>query len=230
MQRRPCAKCGKLGHKYRECWQKDDQNSGNQQKSNGSRGPSSLGGGRRGGRGGGQHGKSGPKSFMANIGGVLSVGGPDVVEWCLDSAATASICNDLSQFTEISASGDGLEKLCANGNTVSINQAGTVKFLIINELTGRQEKRLLPDVYYVPEAPVNLLSQDYMQTQLNYVVSISADQSLCYLTKEGMRLKFVKVDGLYRLWSSRQHKKKESVIFSAIVSSSKYVPLAVWHK
>ncbi|KAF4128530.1 putative transposon Ty5-1 protein [Phytophthora infestans] len=97
---------------------------------------------------------------MANIGGVLSMGGPDVVQWCLDSAATANICNDLSQFTNISAIGDGLEMLCATGNTVSINQVGSVEVLTVNKLTGRQQKRLLPDVNYAPDAPVNLFSQD----------------------------------------------------------------------
>ncbi|ETP36878.1 hypothetical protein F442_15252, partial [Phytophthora nicotianae P10297] len=107
--RRPCAKCGKLEHWYRDCWQKDDQNAGNQQKNNGGRWSSGQGGGRSGGR----QGKSGPKSLMANVGGVLSVGG-DVVEWCLDSAATASICNDLSQLTEISAIGKDLEMLKPN--------------------------------------------------------------------------------------------------------------------
>ncbi|KAF4134128.1 hypothetical protein GN958_ATG16692 [Phytophthora infestans] len=108
-------------HWYRECWQKDDQNSGNQQKNSGSRGSSRLGGGRHGGRGGGRHGKSGHKSCMANIGGALSMGDPDVMEWCLDSAATGNICNNLSQFTKIATIGDDLEMLCATGNTVSIN-------------------------------------------------------------------------------------------------------------
>lgn len=53
---------------------------------------------------------------------------------------------------------------CASSSLVSLNQVGSVELYIVNELTGQQVKRLLSDVYYLPDAPANLLSQDYMQT------------------------------------------------------------------
>ncbi|KAE9079831.1 hypothetical protein PF006_g27436 [Phytophthora fragariae] len=120
--------------------------------------------------------------------------------------------------------------LCANGGTVSINQVGSVELRIVNEVTGRQETRILSDVYYVPDAPTNLLSQDYMQTELNYFVKMSADQSVCFLTKKGTRLKLVKVNRLYRIWSVRDQVREQAVVYSAIVTPKKSVPLAVWHK
>ncbi|KAE8991458.1 hypothetical protein PR002_g20843 [Phytophthora rubi] len=222
MQRRPCSKCGKLGHCHRDCW----QNSNNRPQHGGSRGGQTKSGGKSGGRK--EH--SGPAMLVASFGGSHTQIQSDVAEWCLDSAATGNVCNDLSLFTSISTIGDGPEMLCASGNLVKINQVGCVELNIVNELTGRQEKRLLPDVYFVPEAPANLLSQDYLQTELKYFVSYSRDQSICYLSKKGMRLKFVKVNRLYRVWSPRDSSKQRAVVCSAIVKSKKATPLTVWHK
>jgi hypothetical protein len=56
-------------------------------------------------------------------------------------------------------------------------------------------------VWYVPGARANLISQHYLQKKKYLVTMEGEEQCIAFLTKGNVRIKFNKINGLYRLWS-----------------------------
>ncbi|KAE8988917.1 hypothetical protein PR001_g21911, partial [Phytophthora rubi] len=233
MDRRPCAICNQLGHWYGECPRNNGQSHHRGRHSdhrNNGRGGRFRSGGRAGRQ---DQDATGPLELMVSMEAPSDCSVREGTEWCLDSGAQVNICSDLSCFTEVSTVCDGRVMRCANGSSVNVNQIGSVELFVVNERTGRREQRILPDVYYVPGAVANLISLDYMQSRLDYFLSMAHDQSACFMTKHAVSLKFEKVDGIYRIWSVRPRRKQCEVVCNAILRPNNKrakQPMTVWHK
>lgn len=70
---------------------------------------------------------------------------------------------------------------------------------VINHRTGKPEDRVLEEVYYSENAPANLISMNYMQSKAGFFLHFLRDQRTLWLEKKGLKLKFKKIDGLYRM-------------------------------
>ncbi|KAJ0391590.1 hypothetical protein P43SY_011493 [Pythium insidiosum] len=114
-----------------------------------------------------------------------------------------NLCGDISVFETIEDTPPHT-LFMANGNEEVVKQKGTVVMLLFNEHSKKMEERLLEDVYYTPNASLNIISLDYLQNKGKFQFSFSPDQQSCFATKATIRLRFVKKDGLYRLRATRK--------------------------
>lgn len=129
--------------------------------------------------------------------GVTSQLAADEMEWLLDSGSQINLCGDLSCFSSVEH-GDSGDLKTALGQTETLTAHGSVVMKVFNELSGQWEQRRLDEVHYSPNAHVNLMSLGYMQ-MCGFAANFSSDQCTVWLTKTGTKLRFDRLDKLYRM-------------------------------
>ncbi|KAJ8542649.1 hypothetical protein ON010_g12162 [Phytophthora cinnamomi] len=146
----------------------------------------------------------------------------DMIEWILDSGAQTSVSSDLTLFTELHE--DTVSELQFGNGTTERATVGTAHTMVMNEHTGKEEERLLENVSYSKSAPYNLITQTYMQFTCGFKLRVSRDQTITWLVKDSLKLKFQYDRGMYRMWTPRQSKPVLSVSSRSVEN-----PMALLH-
>ncbi|KAJ0391857.1 hypothetical protein P43SY_008830 [Pythium insidiosum] len=144
------------------------------------------------------------RSFLRAIVCTVKKDSPDAttISWCLDSGAEVNLCHDRSAFEYLEETAPHTLYM-ANGSEEVVTKIGGVAMFVKNEATGVVEGRLLESVYYAPGVSINIIALDYLQSA-GFAVRFPASKSVAFAEKNGMRIRFDKVERLYRLVAKKK--------------------------